>query len=670
MKKWGMLATVLAGLALAGCDDSTTPSSMDCELDCVHGTCSMRNGTQEFCTCDPDYYVKDERGACTIPKFLVSDLSQNGQDISFELRFPAGSKVSVLKDGNSVNFNQSGDKITIKDSFGSEKKVSYTITGTAPDGTKLDTVYLPMWNESTAWDWRKAVMYFTFIDRFSNGDTSNDNPLNTGNPLTDWMGGDFAGLKAKVEDGYFERLGVNTLWLSSVSMNTQKAVGRASAYHSYWPLTTGYTDETAQMFSNYTSNGVAITPIEPHFGTLSELRALVKACHDRGMRILVDFAVNHVEADSPVYIQHPEWFNHYNLADKDSILCEGPNDTQANWNIIPETCWFGENLPDFDYTKPEVRKFVVDHAKWLIRTTGIDGFRLDAVKHMPTQFIIDLRKGIDEMMAASGQTFYIVGETFDGESMIKKYIGDTMLHGQFDFPLYNKIRDTLMRAADNDGAQYWQLKDFVNYNDTAYNNMCPALPEKRAIMSTFLGNHDVARAISHIHFDAEDKISTNPPVTDMWAYHRLRVSWAFLMTSPMVPLIYYGDEFGLEGANDPDNRRMMQFGDMLNDQQKETLALVQKLGQIRRDHPVLSLGTRRTINAKERSYMYLMKDANETILVGLSDLGDDDVCEEAEPYEVREGARGWEDLLNPSNVISQTTSIQFCGRKIYVWKAK
>lgn len=594
------------------------------------------------------------------PKLILDDVpTVSGGTASFsvsvvdKLNTAGDISVSIVKnDGTRVSANQNGTSWSVADPMGSAKKVGYTVSATTGDGTELEPIFVPVWNEETAFNWRDAVIYFTFTDRFYNGNSSNDNPLGT---QIDWAGGDFVGLKQKVEEGYFDNLGVNTLWISSPSMNTQSVVSAdgftMSAYHSYWPISTGYTEKNASMFEGATSNGVAFTPIEPHFGTLDELKDLVETCHNKGMRVLVDFAVNHVNSESPVFQQHPEWFNYYNYEDKDSILCAGPNQSQSNWNIIPETCWFGDNLPDFNYELAEVREFVLEHAKWLIRTTNIDGFRLDAVKHMPIQFIKELRTTIDGMMENSGQTFYIVGETFDGADMINKYIGDDMLHGQFDFPLYNAIRDSIMKAE----GKFYNLKDHVNGNVNTFGD---------AIMSTFLGNHDVARAISYIHGDSTDKYGNNPEVSDSWAYLRLKLAWTFLMTSPGVPMIYYGDEFGLEGANDPDNRRMMKF-DGLNQEQQTTIEFMKRLGQVRRAHPALSRGTRTSIDAYERSYMYLMKDENETILVGISDTSD------TQTYHIDEGTKGWINLLDESETISDTTDVSmYAGRQIIVWKLK
>ncbi|MCL2325814.1 MAG: alpha-amylase family glycosyl hydrolase, partial [Proteobacteria bacterium] len=536
--------------------------------------------------------------------------------------------------------------LTVNDTQASGGKVGYWIRGTSLTGKNARELFVPVWIRATDFDWRDAVMYFTFTDRFLDGDPSNNRPAGAD---VDWAGGDFAGLRQKVEEGYFEALGVNTLWLSSVSMNMQTkgdADGRTmSAYHSYWPVTTGWTDETASMFESYTSNGVRLTAIEPQFGTMEELRALIKACHDRGIRVLVDYAANHVHTDSPLYIRHKDngWFNLSPMR-----LC---ND--GNWDLHPITCWFAEYLPDINYDNDDARKLMVDHALWLIRETNIDGFRMDAVKHMPDQFLIDLRTSIDALIAGSGEMFYMVGETFTfDKNLLKHYINPMMLHGQFDFPFYGEILSKILKGEGN----YYDIKDFVQHNDSEYGD---------ALMGTFIGNHDVARAISVANGDSEAKWVQNPQVYNDEAYLKLKLAWTVLLTSPGIPLVYYGDEFGLEGGNDPDNRRMMKFGDALTAQQKETLGFVQLLGQVRRAHPVFSRGTRTNIDAYEKSWMYTMSDGRDTILVGVSGTGAE------QTYTVPVGSRGWVNLLNPGEVISETTTVTMRpGRQIIVWKLK
>jgi len=657
------LALIMGLLWVNGCDDSHETNEL-CDKDCGHGICI--GGTMDRCSCN-DGYSTDASGSCTVadPATLVlsaKPTSVNGQaefqvrliDVGETIKNP---KIKVTRRGAKI-VEKDGNLVSVKDAIGTTNKAGYLVTVESSNNAEIEPLYVPVWNESEAFDWRDALIYFTFTDRFNNGNPANDKPLNID---YDWMGGDFAGITAKIEEGYFDKLGVNTIWLSSISMNTQSVVDAdgftMSGYHSYWPITTGYTDKTASLFEGATSNGVAVTPVEPHFGTLDEFITLVDAAHSHNIRILIDFAANHVSDESPIYKLHPEWFN------GEAEMCTG-NDG-GNWNRIPETCWFAYNLPDFNYDVAEARKFVLDHAKWLIETTDIDGFRLDAVKHMRQSFIKELRTAVDSIMAGSGQTFYIVGETFDSYDTIKKYLGDDQLHGQFDFPLYNKIRDTIFRAPDNKpegGSEYYQLKDFVLWNDTAYDG---------SIMSTFLGNQDVARAISYIKRDNDQKYGNNSEVgpEDSWAYNRLRAGWAFLLTSPMIPLIYYGDEYGLEGANDPDNRKMMEFGDVLNSQQKETLALVQKLGQIRKEHKALTRGKRQNIDASERAWLYMMKDESETLLIGFSDFYDGNSWTFDVPS--ADGAGGWTDLLNPENEITDTTRVELNEhRRIIVWKKK
>jgi len=589
-----------------------------------------------------------------VPHFeLIAKPTVSGGNVFFEARLvdPGGMGPGitpvVMRGDAQVASTFAGGILTVNDAQASGGKVGYWIRGTSPTGKDARELFVPVWLRTTDFDWRDSVMYFAFTDRFLNGDRSNDK---SNGAQVDWAGGDFAGLKQKVEEGYFEALGVNTLWLSSVSMNmqtTSMADGYTmTAYHSYWPITTGWTDETASMFESYTSNGVKLTAIEPHFGTMQELQALVKACHDRGIRILVDYAANHVHEESPLYIRHKDdgWFN---LSPK--RLCNEDD----NWNRNPITCWFAGDLPDLNYDNDDARKLMVDHALWLIRTTNIDGFRMDAVKHMTDQFLIDLRTSIDALIAGSGETFYMVGETFDYDpGTLKRYIGPTMLHGQFDFPFYGQILSKILKGEGN----YYDIKDFVSRNDSEYGD---------ALMGTFIGNHDVARAISAANGDNEGKWGNNPPVYNDDAYLKLKLAWTVLMTSPGIPLIYYGDEFGLEGANDPDNRRMMKFGDALTAQQKETLGFVQLLGRVRNAQPVLSRGRRTNIDAYEKSWMYTMSDGSETILVGVSGTNAE------QTYTVSVGSRGWINLLNSSEMISETTTVTLRpGRQIIVWKLK
>ena len=486
----------------------------------------------------------------------------------------------------------------------------------AKNGSQTSELYVPVWVEDKAFDWHDALLYFAFTDRFYNGDTSNDSKsgVTSNSSAADWYGGDFAGLKKKVEEGYFTNLGINTLWISSVSMNTQDiSYGTNgddhsySAYHSYWPVTTFMTASNQSEFTSAQSKGVNLTAIEPHFGTMEELQALVDACHKRGIRVLVDFAANHVHKDSPIYSKHPDWFNG---TGKYEEICDNNN----NWDNNPETCWFSADLPDINYNNADARKLMVEHAVWLIKETGVDGFRVDAVKHMAIQFIKDLRSATDSLFANTGITFYMVGETFSGDvGLLNKYIGNDLLHAQFDFPLYFQMGNVL-----TSGSMGGAVSAFAAQNQF-----------KSDLMGTFMGNHDVARAISVAKGDNTGKWGNNPEVSDGGAHYRLKQAWTMLLTNPGVPLIYYGDEYGMEGSNDPDNRRMMEFGDELNEQQKITLDYVSTLAKIRAAHPAMTRGKRSELsgNNNDSIWCYKLEGGGETVVVGIAKDGVSGSCQ-------------------------------------------
>lgn len=522
----------------------------------------------------------------------------------------ANAKVNSIKvDGLNITIDLKGSPSNVSGGVNPQTNGN-TITDTVPENGKYtyfanvdgQEIYIPVWVECSQFDWHDAVLYFAFTDRFVNGDPSNDGKSGTSHDESDWYGGDFKGMTQKVNEGYFDKLGVNTLWISSVSMNTQKvswgtgndSMHSYSAYHSYWPISAFMTDYNKGDFGD-------IKAIEPHFGNEADLKALVDACHKRGIRVLVDFAANHVHTDSPMLSKHPDWFN-----DSGSPrLCDDNN----NWDNYSEKCWFSKDLPDINYENGDARKTMVDHAIWLIKATNIDGFRVDAVKHMNIQFIKDLRAAVEQLYANSGIMFYMVGETFTGDmNLLNKYIGDDLLHAQFDFPLYFKIGNVLRGHG---------LYDAIYNGQSGYK-----AGFKSDLMGTFMGNHDVARAISVAAGQNEGKWGHNDTPTDWNAYNRMMAAWMILLTQPGVPLIYYGDEFGMAGSNDPDNRRMMMFGDQLNEQQKAMLGLVQSVANIRRGHKALSRGERQMMSvpmgvSDNTTVCYKMSYNGESIIVGI-----------------------------------------------------
>jgi glycosidase len=447
-------------------------------------------------------------------------------------------------------------------------------------------------------DWRDAIIYFVFVDRFQNGDPTNDSPI--GVPTAaDYQGGDWAGVTQKIDEGYFEDLGVNTLWIS-VPMDNAEGIGVGSdgmsysAYHAYWPTNLGAT--------------------EARFGTLAELQQLVDTAHAHGLYVLFDYAMNHVHSESPTYGDHPEWFwPNDNGGGGDCVCGSG-----CSWDGDQgRRCWFTPYLPDFNFNEQAARDFSVDNALQWIRDTGVDGYRLDAVKHIEDSWLLDLRMRVtEEIEPESGRHFYMVGETFTGQmGTIAYYVNPDMLDGQFDFPLRMQMAaNVLMRNGSMS-----DLAGFMDNNDTFYG---------AGIMSTFIGNHDIPRAIhlaedtplwDNEWTDGKDRAWNNQPGQPGGdsAYQRLGVALSILLTTKGAPLLYYGDEIGLAGGGDPDNRRFMQWAGYSGGQQA-LLDLIKRLTAIRAAHPATRRGTRATLSSGADTFAYSMTTPGDVVHVAVN----------------------------------------------------
>jgi glycosidase len=458
---------------------------------------------------------------------------------------------------------------------------------------------------STSFDWRDAVIYFAFIDRFLSGDTNNNAPISDTKLIGDaanWQGGDWKGLTSKITDGYFASLGVNTIWIT-VPMDSSETVGQGddgkwyTGYHGYWPRD--------------------LTKPEKRFGSTTELQTLVTTAHGKGIKIIADYAMNHVHKDSPIYQAHMSdgWFHPLSQGGQTCICGSGICDWEGSY---AKSCWFRDYLPDWNFTNTDARKYSIDNAMMWIKTYGFDGFRLDAVKHIEVSWLTDLRaRLLTEVEATTKQHVYLVGETFTGNrDLIKSFIAPcAQLDGQFDFPLrVQLVKNVIMRQG--------KMSDLISFMDgnTSYYGT--------SVMSTFIGNHDVPRAIhfaedtpmwSDVWAGGKDRNWSNQPTqpSGSSAYERLAVGFALLWTNRGAPLIYYGDEIGLAGAGDPDNRRKMPWAGY-SGAQTALLTKVQKLGAIRAAHPALRRGDRTTLSSSDDTWVYQMVDGTDRVYVAIN----------------------------------------------------
>jgi glycosidase len=467
-----------------------------------------------------------------------------------------------------------------------------------------------------AFDWRDAVIYFAFVDRFLDGNPANNcnvsGTQSNGYASTNYVGGDWAGITQKINEGYFNDLGVNTLWIT-VPLKNADAVSEQgtngdshlySSYHGYWPSDP--------------------TQTESCFGTPTELQGLVQAAHAKNLEVLFDYAMVHAHTSGAVYQQHQSdgWFT----SGQSACICGAPG---CPWNT---TCWFAPYLAHYDYTNVAARAFSVGAALSLIQQTGVDAFRLDAIKQVDPSWLAALRPAVGNRP----QRFYLVGETyeFQNRALIKSMVDPTsQLDGQFDFPLRIRLVEALlMRSTQNmltlDDTSWSRnarpgiagLADFMDANAGYYG--------ANAVMSTFIGNHDLPRSIHYADdtplwsdsaTDGKAISWSSPPapVTNPRAFERLANAFAVLFTQPGAPLIYYGDEIGLPGAGDPDNRRMMQWSGY-SPAQQGLYARIKALAAIRAAHPALRRGTRRTLEVDEDLWVYETSDGSDAVYVAIN----------------------------------------------------
>ncbi len=431
--------------------------------------------------------------------------------------------------------------------------------------------------------WADASVYQIVVDRFRNGDPANDAPVrhDSLDARANFHGGDLQGVLDSIEEGYFDGLGVRALWLSPVYRNPDGAYREFpaphryySGYHGYWP--------------------VAAREVDPRIGSLALLRQVVDAAHARGLRVLLDFVANHVHEEHPYFREHRDWFGTLELPDGSLNL--------RRWDDYRLTTWFEPYLPSFDFdAAPEAVDQVTADAVWWLRASGADGFRHDAVKHIPNGFwralTARLRAELPERWA-DGAEVYQIGETFGSHALVSSYVVPGQLAAQFNFNLYDVAVPAFAR-----GGNLAAVAAEVERSIEVYGPL--------HTMGNPMSSHDKIRFLAHAENDvppgADGKAigwSDAPPrVDDPTSYRRLELAHAYLFTTPGVPVLYYGDEVGMTGADDPDNRRPMTWTGLSAEQERlreATAALV----RLRRDVPALRAGSYETLEASATTWTF------------------------------------------------------------------
>jgi glycosidase len=368
------------------------------------------------------------------------------------------------------------------------------------------------------------VMYLIMLDRFCDGDPSNNDPVQSRgiydrNNKFYYHGGDIQGVIDRL--GYLKGLGITAIWLTPWYDNYDRPneielkEGKPSTgFHGYNP----------QDFY----------AVEEHFGSFAKLRELVDAAHRAGIKIIQDEVVNHTGPYHPWVDDPPTptWFNgtkehHLKNVFQTWVL----HDPRAVEDLKRETLegWFLDFLPDLNQHDKQVSQYLIQNSLWWIGTTGLDGIRMDTWQYVPNVFWRDWTTAIKKEFP----DFKVVGEVKDGDAVHTSFFQggrlrfdgiDSGLDSLLDFPLFYPVRHAFAEGGLIEEIPKTLAKDYL------YNNS--------SILVTLLGGHDDGRFMS-------ERGAT---------IAGLKLANAFVLTTRGVPQLYYGDEIGMKGADEPTTR--------------------------------------------------------------------------------------------------------------------
>jgi glycosidase len=448
------------------------------------------------------------------------------------------------------------------------------------------------------------VMYLIMPDRFANGDPTNDEPAEApgahdrSKPRA-YHGGDLRGIQNHLP--YLKDLGVTTLWLTPIVKN-----GAAQDYHGY--------------------GAVDLYAVEPHLGSLKDYQELVAAAHKQGMKIFFDVVPNHVGPKNPWVMNPPlpDWFHgtlQHHIASSSPLKGsfygkpggEAKNDPFESLIDPHAPAWMKRNLtegwfvgilPDMNTENPVVEEYLLQNSIWWAEISGLDGYRVDTFPYVGRKFWAYWHAGLRRLypyLTTVGEVFHpdpSVTSFFAGG--VKRYDGvDSGLSTVFDFPMFFTLRDVLLHNAPTG-----RIAEVLRHD---------ALYVHPEMLVPFFANHDVTRFAS-----AEGSTPA-----------KLKLAFGLTLTLRGIPEIYYGDEIGMPGGGDPDNRRDFPGGWIgdANDafaqpgrtrEQQEIFSYVQALLKVRREHAALRGGQLWHLASDESSYVFAREAEEERLVVAFN----------------------------------------------------
>lgn len=440
-------------------------------------------------------------------------------------------------------------------------------------------------------DWRDEVIYELVVDRFDNADPQNDQlggVATRPGDLARYQGGDWRGVARRLP--YLQRLGITALWISPVVANLDRT-SAADGYHGYWALD--------------------FTRANPRFGELADLRRLVDAAHRRGMKVIVDVVLNHTarvffyDLDGDGSASDPELYPAYSSAgpyaaplvwtaprprvwrcpDNDcaappATLALGPRHFHRRGQTTDylsaeqkERGDFPTGLRDLDTEHPEVARAMLETSLRWVLLTDVDGFRLDAVPHVPAAFWARFARELRRRLARHGKRrFLLLGEAWHTDpARVASYTRAGGLDSVFDFALKWQVIDGFILDGKPASSAVYALEQQRGLYPTVAHPDGVGLSPWQARVA-FADNHDMRRLLGELH--------------DPYA---AELALTAVFTVDAVPCVYYGTEQGLSGKGGHASREVLWRGGF--GEEHRTFRHLARLAQVRRELPALRRGT-------------------------------------------------------------------------------
>jgi glycosidase len=424
-------------------------------------------------------------------------------------------------------------------------------------------------------------MYLIMPDRFADGDPGDDTVSGFRDPddrsLTRaYHGGDLRGIQDHLD--YLQQMGVTTIWTTPLYDNSASQSGQT--YHGY---------SATDMYA-----------VDPHFGTMADYRAFVEAAHARGMKVILDMVPNHVGPNHPWAKDPPtpDWLHgsaadHLSVDTDDFSSVTNPAASAEKRRVLLDG-WFAGMLPDLNQDNPLMQTYLIQNAIWWIESAGLDGLRIDTFPYVPRRFwhnynatlhaLYPNMRDVGEIFSKDPRatSFFTGGRTNKGSD--GRY--DTLLDTPFDYPLFFALRAALTHHAPMSA-----IADVL-----AQDKLYPH-PER---LVTFIGNHDNKRFLS--------EPGSSPAA--------LRLAFGLLATLRGTPQLYYGDEIGMTGGDDPANRKDFPGGfpkdqqdafteSGRNETQQKMYNWVETVMQLRLHTPALQMGKQQTLFADKNTLAFV-----------------------------------------------------------------